>query len=216
MSTNEISGSRWRWCRVRPRRAAVLAVTAGVALLTAACGTSGSSSSSTTTAAGSTTSTDYSARLAYAQCVRAHGVPTYPDPQSNGDEPPGTKQLFVNNPRFLAAASSCRHFLPNGGHPTQTPQPNALTEAGALSLAGCMRTHGFPRFPDPTIDSVGQPVFNVQAAGIPPQSQQVQTTLRSCLSSLHLTGIPQDSGQASGASPSPAALRVRTDGGRRL
>lgn len=178
--------------RPRTRRAGVLAVTAGLVLLTAACGGSPSSSSGST-ASGTATSAAYVARLAFVRCVRAHGVPTYPDPQSNGLEPPGTKQLFVSNPRFRTAVDACRNLLPNGGHPTQTPQPDALTEVGALRLAGCMRTHGYPTFPDPTIDSVGQPVFNVQAAGIAPQSPQVLATLRRCLSLLHLTGIPQAS-----------------------
>ena len=35
---NETTGGRWRWCRARPRRAGVLAVTAGIVLLVAACG----------------------------------------------------------------------------------------------------------------------------------------------------------------------------------
>jgi hypothetical protein len=193
MSMNETTGGRRRWCRARPRRTGVLAVTVGLVLLTAACGGSPGavSSPSASTASGSTASATFLARLAYARCVRANGVPNYPDPDSNGQEPPGTKQLFINNPRFRSAASSCRHLLPNGGHPTQTPQPDALTQAGALRLAGCMRTHGYPTFPDPIIDSVGQPVFNVQAAGIAPHSPQVLATLRRCLSLLHLTGLPQ-------------------------
>jgi hypothetical protein len=193
MSMNEPTGGRW--CRARPRRAGVLAVTVGLVLLTAACGgsTGAMSSPSASTASGSTASASFLTRLAFARCVRAHGVPNYPDPDSNGQEPPGTKQLFYNNPRIGPAVDSCRHLLPNGGHPTQTPQPDALTEAGAVRLAGCMRTHGYPTLKDPTIDSVGQPVFNVQAAGIDPHSPQVLATVRRCLSLLHLTGLPQTS-----------------------
>jgi hypothetical protein len=188
MSMNEAVGGRRRWCQAR--RMSVLAVTAGLVLLTAACGGSPGavSSSSASTASPSDTS-----RLAFVQCVRAHGMPNFPDPDSNGQEPPGTKQLFEHNPQFQMASSTCRHLLPNGGHPAQTPQPNALTEAGAVRFAGCMRTHGYPTFPDPTINSVGQPVFNVRAAGITPHSPQVLATLRRCLSLLHLTGIPQSS-----------------------
>ncbi len=160
MSMNETAGGRRRWCRAW--RTGVLAVMAGLVLLTAACGGSrgtGSSPSASTASANVTT------RLAYVQCVRSHGVQNYPDPGSNGQEPPGTKQLFANNPQFQRASSACRHLLPNGGLTTQAPQANALTETGAVKLAGCMRTHGYPTFPDPTIDSAGQPVFNVQAAG---------------------------------------------------
>jgi hypothetical protein len=187
---NETAGGRRRWCRARPRWTGVLAVTAGLVLLTAACGGSRGAVSSPSA---STTSASVTSRLAYVQCVRARGVPTYPDPQSNGQEPPGTKQLFVNNPRFRTASDACRHLLPNGGQPTQTPQAGAMTQAGAVKLAGCMRTHGYPAFPDPTIDSVGQPVFNVQAAGIAGHSPHLLATIGKCVSLYHLTGLPQAS-----------------------
>jgi hypothetical protein len=56
-----------------------------------------------------------------------------------------------------------------------------------------MRIHGFPTFPDPTIDSVGQPVFNLQAAGIAEHSAHILAAVRRCLSLLHLTGLPETS-----------------------
>jgi hypothetical protein len=40
----------------------------------------------------------------------------------------------------------------------------ALTEG--LKFARCMRNHGVPNWPDPTIDSMGRPSFQVTAAGI--------------------------------------------------
>jgi hypothetical protein len=197
MSMNETTGSRRRWCR--PRQTGVLAVAVGLVLLmTAACGTSSPGTASTPSAsAGSgnaVSAATYSARLAFAVCLRGHGVPNYPDPLSNGQEPYNTKELFANNPQMRTAAAACQHLLPTTAQPTQTPQANALSEAGAVKLAGCMRTHGYPTFPDPTIDSVGQPVFNVRAAGIAPQSAQLLTALHTCLSLLHLTGLPQQSG----------------------
>lgn len=190
MGRNGTTGGRRRWCRARLRRTGALGVTAGLVVLTAACGASPGAVSSPSA---STASAAFLTRLAFVRCVRAHGVSAYPDPDSSGQEPPGTKLLFISNPRFRAASDACRHLLPDGGHPTQAPQANAMTDAGAVRLAGCMRTHGYPAFPDPTIDSVGQPVFNVQAAGIAPHSPQVLATLRGCLSRLHLTGLPQTS-----------------------
>jgi hypothetical protein len=190
MGRNETTGGRRRWCRARPRRTGALAVTAGLVVLTAACGASPGAVSSPPA---STASAAFLTRLAFARCVRAHGVPAYPDPDSNGLEPPGTKLRFINNSRFRTADGACHHLLPNGGQPTQAPQAGAMTDAGAVRLAGCMRTHGYPLFPDPTIDSVGQPVFNVQAAGIAPHSPQVLAAIRRCLSLYHLTGLPQTS-----------------------
>lgn len=188
MRMNETTRGRRRWCQA-PRTVA-MAVAAGLVVLAAACGSPRAVSSPSA----STASAGVTSRLAYVHCVRAHGVPNYPDPGSDGQEPPGTKELFAGNPRYRVASDVCRHLLPNGGHPTQVPQEDAMTETGALKLAGCMRAHGYPSFPDPTIDSVGQPVFNVQAAGIDPHSPRVLATARTCLSVLHLTGLPQASG----------------------
>jgi hypothetical protein len=188
MSVNETRSGRSRWWRAR--RTGILGTAVGLVLLAAACGGSPGAVSSPQA---STASANVTSRLAYVHCVRAHGVPNYPDPDSNGQEPPGTKELFVTNPQFRVASDTCRHLLPNGGHPTQAPQADAMTEAGALRLAGCMRAHGYPSFPDPTIDSVGQPVFNVQAVGLDPHSPHVLATARTCLSRLHLTGLPQAS-----------------------
>jgi hypothetical protein len=160
---------------------------AGLVLPTAACG------GSPRAAALSSPSASATSRVPFARCVRAHGVPNYPDPQANGKEPPGTKQLFFGDPRFPAAVDACRHLLPAGAQPAQAPLRNDLTETGALKLARCVRAHGYPAFPDPISNADGQPVFNVQAAGIAPHSPQLLGTLRRCLSSLHLTGLPSTS-----------------------
>ena len=75
------------------RRAAALAVVAAAAVLTTACGVVhvpfGSSGGSAPT--GSAT---YRADLAYAQCMRAHGLPGFPDPS-----PSGGLQLSIHRER---------------------------------------------------------------------------------------------------------------------
>ena len=128
MGRNGTTGGRRRWCRARLRRTGTLGVTAGLVVLMAACG---ASPGAVRSPSASTASAAFLTRLAFVRCVRARGVPSYPDPGSNGLEPPGTKLLFINNPRYRAAFDACRHLLPNGGHPTQTPQPDALTQAAA-------------------------------------------------------------------------------------
>jgi hypothetical protein len=111
--------------------------------------------------------------------MRAHGVPKYPDPQSNGQLPKGSAQQFgVSSSRYQAAQNACRHLLPNndrtftaaliqclqtGSCPSAVVQ-QALTEG--RTFARCMRGHGVPNWPDPTIDSRGRPSFQVTAAGI--------------------------------------------------
>jgi hypothetical protein len=163
------------------RRAVVLALAAGLAPLTAACGSSPGTTSSSSSSA-------VSAGLQFAVCVRAHGVPNYPDPGSNGQEPEGAKQIARSSPRFLAASQACAGTLPNGGQQSQAS--TTLDQANATQFAKCMRGHGQPNWPDATADSGGQLVFNVQASGIDSHSQQVLSQAHSCQVSLHLTQLP--------------------------
>ena len=89
-----------------PRRAGALAVVAAVAVLTA-CG--GSPSSSVGSA--STESTTYRADLAYAQCMRTHGVPSFPDPNpSAGINISGQPHGNPNSPA-ARANNACDHLL---------------------------------------------------------------------------------------------------------
>jgi hypothetical protein len=54
----------------------------------------------------------------FAQCVRSHGVPNFPDPPANGQgTAPSTGPGFdPKSPRFLAALRICQHVLPAGAH----------------------------------------------------------------------------------------------------
>jgi hypothetical protein len=183
---NETTGGRRRWCRARPRRAGVLAVTAGLVLLTAACGGSPSSSGSPSSAGtGGASSSFVSHELAFARCVRAHGVPNFPDPNANGQEPPSVKDIS-KSPRFPAASNACRSLIPSGG--TNAQFRADLREY--VRFAECMRAHGVPNFPDPATDPDGSPVFNLQHAGIDTQSPQVKAAALGCMSRLHLAKLP--------------------------
>jgi hypothetical protein len=53
-----------------------------------------------------------SAMLIYAKCIRTHGVPNMPDPDSRGhlDIGPGTG-VDVNSPKFQAAYQACKSKL---------------------------------------------------------------------------------------------------------
>jgi hypothetical protein len=136
--------------RARPRRARVLAVTAAIALLAAACSTTSTDSSGSGTggSAGSSQAGGSTAHqrdlLAYAQCIRSHGVPDFPDPNAQGSF--NTHGINGNSPVVQAAVRTCQHLLPNGGL-TQSQQQQALNQL--VKYAECMRAHGVPNFPDP-------------------------------------------------------------------
>jgi len=105
---------------------------------------SGTSSSSGSTKASA---------LAYSQCMRAHGIKDFPDPDANGDvrleAHPGS-DLGPDNPQFKVADAACKSLLPNKGVP-----PKNL-KAENLKYAKCMRARGVSDFPDPKPDGTLQ------------------------------------------------------------
>jgi len=176
------------------RRPGVLAVTVGLLLLTAACG-SGTSSSSTSSTSGtsSTSSTSSSGtggvsaayvsdKLGLARCLRAHGVPNYPDPNASGQEPPGSKQLIFT-PHGQAAVGACSYWG-NRIHNDVAAQ-NQAARGEYVRFAHCMRAHGLPNFPDP-VYAEGRVEFVLRASqdGFDPHSPQVLAKAHQCESVL--------------------------------
>jgi hypothetical protein len=166
-----------RWCRVWPRRAGVLAVTAGIVLLAAACGGSSAGSGGSSNTGGGSSSTAGSAQsqqdLVYAQCMRSHGVADFPDPNPGGGFGGSISSEVQNNPHYGTADSACRHLLPNGGG--NKAQQNL---SQFLRHAQCMRSHGVPSYPDPNPGV--NPRTALEQAGIDPNSPQVQAASRIC------------------------------------
>lgn len=100
------------------RRMSVLAALAGVALLAAACSGGTASTTARRASQGVTNSAANADGVAYTQCMRAHGVPNFPDPNSQGQLFNGAylKQAGVDpdSPQVKAAGSTCSHLLPTG------------------------------------------------------------------------------------------------------
>jgi hypothetical protein len=183
---------RPRRARLRPARAAAAIIaTAALALPASACSGSPSSAGGSPDAGGSAGSPS---AVAYSACIRSHGVPNFPDPDSSGQIPKtDAQQLGVSSSQYQAAQQACRHLLPAGGSLQQQEYqcmqdsdcPPALVQqmqTADLKLARCMRSHGVPNFPDPTTDSHG-PVFNITKAGISDaasHTHQFEATLTEC------------------------------------
>jgi hypothetical protein len=183
-SNDGTGGGRDRWRR-GPRRAGVLAIIAGIALATVACSsssTSGSGPSAGSSQAGG--STTYQKDLAYAQCMRSHGVPKFPDPTSSGAFV-NTGQFNSDSSQFHSADATCRHLLPAGGQLSQSQEQQRLSQL--LKLAQCMRSHGMPNLPDPT-DRNGHVSLSLKGTGIKPNSPQFQSAQRACQSLMPSLG----------------------------
>jgi hypothetical protein len=184
-----------RRCQARVRRGGILAVAAGLALLTAACsgGTSsavGTASTGGTSSTGSTASTGtggassayVSDKLGLARCLRTHGVPDYPDPNADGQEPPNSKQL-IRTTQGQAAVSACSSWG-NRIH-NDVAAGNQAVLAEYVRFAECMRSHGLPNFPDPAY-AEGRVEFVLSASrdGFDPHSPQVLAKAHECESVL--------------------------------
>jgi hypothetical protein len=194
---SELAGERVtrRSIRVlrRPRRswppAAVIIAAGGLALSTACSAgvSSGGTMPSSTSSAGSSTAggSAQSQLLAFAQCMRSHSLPNFPDPQPSGAAKfPTAQELGVSPARYQAAEAACQRLLPAGSSDQFPPAEVPLLLSGMTSFSQCMRSHGVPNWPDPMTDSQGRPVFDLGAAGITrgeARSPQVTATVAECV-----------------------------------
>jgi hypothetical protein len=131
---------------LRPRRAGLVAVTATIGVL-AAC--SGSSTAGADTFLGGT----YTQSLAFAKCMRSHGVPSFPAPDGQGNfNNSQIEAITQNNPQARSAWAQCGSLLPNEGTGLSVTQLQDMQQQNlrnAVKAAHCMRAHGIGDFPDP-------------------------------------------------------------------
>jgi hypothetical protein len=192
--------------RVRPsaaRAAASIGAVVTLALLAAACsGSGGSRSAAGSTNAGGSTSSP--SAVAYSHCMRSHGVPNYPDSSTSGGIPKASaQQLGVSDSQYRAAKNACLHLIPGSGSTAEQQQEAQCAQAGncsqpvvqrwmsgLLTLAQCLRSHGEPNWPDPSLDSQGIPYFNYSQAGIDHRSPQVWSQVNECVRLTRFEGLP--------------------------
>ncbi len=170
--------------------ASIVAV-AALSLLASGCGggrqrrLAGVASIASTTT--TTTTTTQSGLLGFSDCMRANGMPNFPDPQhfAGGNVKLTLHQFGAGSPQFRTAMNACNHLLPSGGSGSQETAQQVRTQvADGLSFARCVRSHGVSRFPDPTAQ--GQlSVEMVQAQGIDVHSPAVLHAVQTCLPASH-------------------------------
>jgi len=150
------------------RRGAGAAALAGAAVLLVACGGGGSPALGGTTV--------YQKALAYSQCMRTHGEPGFPDPQSNGSILIDAPKQHLNGALMSSANKACGHLLPKQ-QPMTAAQQRRVT-AQVLKYVACMRAHGLTSMPDPQVNSSG--IGMRLPPGMNPQSPAFQAAQRAC------------------------------------
>ena len=177
--------------RDRPRRGRLSGCAAvGIAVLSAGllagCGGAHASSPSKVV----------SGALAYANCMRSHGVPDFPDPNGQDEfqlhtkfengRPTHGEDLEARSPAFQAGERACGSFGSAGQQitPVREKQEFRLT----LEAAKCMRANGVPNYPDPkwlngSIDANYNPSLNIN-----PSSPAFLKATKKCAHGLPLLG----------------------------
>jgi hypothetical protein len=134
------------------RRRHRLAVT-GVVILLAACG---GTAAGVATFRGGT----YAQSLAYAKCMRSHGVPQFPAPDAQGNFNNAQIENIDQNdqPTARNANAACSSLLPNAGTGLTVTQLQTMLQQNlrnAVKSAHCMRAHGIENFADPAGSTQG-------------------------------------------------------------
>ena len=144
------------------------ALVGGFGLLLAACGGSAAPVSANQTA--------YQKAVAFSACMRAHGEPGYPDPTSNGGFIIDGQKDHLNGALMNSANKACQHLMPKI-KPMTAAQQQKLT-AQALKFVACMRAHGLPTFPDPTVNSQG--IEMQMPSNVAPNSAVLRNAQQAC------------------------------------
>jgi hypothetical protein len=144
--------------RLRPLVA--LALVALISMISAGCGsdepsgTGAASSSDTASNSGTGGSKELTARdkaVKFAECIRAHGVTDFPDPNAKNQFEYG---VSVTPTMWKQATTACKDLQPPG---TLSAKRTPKEQSASLRFAQCIRDNGVKDFPDPVN---GEPLVN--------------------------------------------------------
>lgn len=131
------------------RPSVVLALVALIGLVGVGCGSNAASRTGTASSSGPDSgggdknAGDQDRAVKFAECIRAHGYPDFPDPDANGDFTGG---ISVSSAVWRKAVNACKDLQPPGSFSgKRSPQQ----QSAALRFAECMRENGVKDFPDP-------------------------------------------------------------------
>jgi uncharacterized protein YceK len=122
-----------------------------IGLITAGCGSSASSTTGTASSGANTKLTARDKAVKFAECIRAHGVSDFPDPDAKHQFQYG---VSVSRAVWKQATTACKDLQPPGALSSKrTPKQ----QSASLRFAQCVRDNGVKDFPDPVN---GEPVID--------------------------------------------------------
>jgi hypothetical protein len=141
-----------------PRPLATLALVALISPISVGCGSNAPSETGTASSSGSASATgtassngtadnknatDQNQAVKFAECIREHGVPHFPDPDAKGDFVFG---IDVTPAVWQKAVHACKALEPPGA---LSGKRSPKQQSAALRFAQCIRENGVKDFPDP-------------------------------------------------------------------
>jgi hypothetical protein len=123
--------------------------------------------------------------LAYARCVRSHGVPNFPDPNADGTFPKANIPAGSGQ-KITSANRTCGHLLPARGTGYVV---TAKDKQDYVKAAACMRSHGIRNFPDPVF-SEGSGKVNFPIPSSVDSTSATFTSARAVCAKLIPAGLP--------------------------
>ena len=177
------------------RSLAALALVAFVNIISAGCGSNAASETSTASSSGSSGSastpsssgtgdtkkaSDQDKAVKFAQCIREHGVPHFPDPNAKGEFIFG---IDVTPEVWGKAVDACKDLEPPGA---LSGKRSPKQQSAALRFAQCIRENGVKDFPDP---ANGEPLVDttrIPSSNEPGGMTILNAAMRKCGSILRL------------------------------
>ena len=114
-----------------------------VALIAAGCGSNDTAHTSATATPVPSRPPAREKAVRFAECIRAHGVADFPDPNAKNEFEYG---VSVTPAVWKRATTACKDLQPPG---TLSSKRTPKEQSGALKFAQCMRDNGVKDFPDP-------------------------------------------------------------------
>jgi hypothetical protein len=161
----------------RPRPLAVLAMVGLISAISAGCG---SHAPSETATGDNKKATGQDKAVKFAECIREHGVPHFPDPDAKGEFNFG---VDVSPAVWKRAVDACKDLQPPG---TLSSKRTPKQQSASLRFAECIRDDGVKDFPDPVN---GEPLVDttkIPSANQPGGMTILNAAMKKCGSVLEL------------------------------
>jgi hypothetical protein len=133
-----------------------LALVALIGLISAGCGSNAPSktgTASSTGTGGDKHATDQDKAVKFAECIREHSVPDFPDPDAKGEFVYG---VSVSPAVWQKAVDACKDLQPPGA---LSAKRSPKQQTASLKFAQCVRDNGVKDFPDP---ANGEPLVDTR------------------------------------------------------